>query len=89
MKKPSPDQIKDILFSNAEDLGDAGIDNQTGHGRLTTDFIDCGRIMSDAAPSAPPSRVDNDMDGCRGIMAGLAVGALIWIVLLMLIHIGR
>jgi len=90
MKKPAPDFIKEVLFSNAEDLGEAGIDTKTGHGRLTTDFIDTGRIVPDTPEDTPAWRYSDpemvgSLSGCRGILAGLAVGALIWIVLYILI----
>jgi len=84
MKKPNPAQIKEVLFFNAEDLGEAGIDTKTGHGRLTTDFIDTGRIIPDRVTDKT-SFEDRNGAPCLGILAGLAVGALIWIVLIILI----
>lgn len=89
MKKPSPDLIKEVLFSNAEDLGEAGIDTQTGHGRLTTDFIDTGRIIPDRVTTDKTSAENRNGTPCLGIMTGLAVGAMIWVVLIILIMIGK
>jgi len=83
MKKPNPDQIKDILFSSAEDLKAKGIDVETGHGRLTTDFIDMGRVIDDT----DPGEYKDDLSGCRGALAGLAIGALIWVLLIALIYL--
>ena len=79
MKKPSPDTVKEILYANAEDLGDVGIDIKTGHGRLTTDFLDVGKIIDDDGnyPYKEPEFL-SDLSGCRTGLAIIVIGALIF-----------
>lgn len=79
MKEPAPEQVKEILYKNAEDLGKVGIDHETGYGRATTDFLDVGRIISDPEPP------DVALSGCRGIIAGLIITLIVWTIIIAMI----
>jgi hypothetical protein len=86
MKIPSVERIKDVLYSNAEDLGNPGHDHNHGHGRLTTDFLDVGRIVDKPiyVETKEPIEVVPALDGCKGIALGMAVGAAIFIILILI-----
>lgn len=79
MKKPTPEKVKEILYSNAEDLHEIGFDINTGHGRVTTDFIEVGKIVND----------QNDKEygnaSCLGVVSGVVVGLFIWAILLIML----
>lgn len=79
--KISPEKVKEVLFASTEDLGEAGIDLKTGRGRVTTDFIDVGRIVDD---DTYQYQRKSDLTGCEGIATGVIVALMIWILIIIL-----
>lgn len=84
MKKPDPSKVKTILYAACEDMGESGVDIKTGHGRVTTDFIDLGRISKDYDPAIDYQDNDTPSKIFMYILLGMILVFLIFVIALVI-----